>query len=149
MAKGVADPVETPSEPPDEKELAKVLGPAQALLDALTSVPGRIVEWRRYSKRSPWVLRVSQGGKPVIYLQPEDGALKATVLLGARAAESALAGRVATRFHDAIRTAKVYPEGRPVEVRVKRTSDVAGVEALVAVKLAPDGDRRSKRAARR
>jgi hypothetical protein len=149
MAKRTPDPVETPSEPPGEQELATVLGPARALLDALTGAPGRSAEWRRYSKRSPWVLRVSQGGKPVIYLQPEAGALKATVMLGARAVEAALAGRVGPRLQGAIRGAKVYPEGRPVEVRVKRTSDVTGVEALVAVKLKPGGEGSPGRAPRR
>jgi hypothetical protein len=31
----------------------------------------------------------------------------------------------------------VYPEGRPVSVRVRRPADLAQVEELIAVKLGP------------
>jgi hypothetical protein len=140
MPRKRADAPESPAEPPSESELAALLGPACAALEKLVAGgKARTAEWRRYTKRSPWVLRVSEGKKPVIYVLPEQGALRATVLLGPRAVDAALAGRVAARLHEAIRTAKVYPEGRPVPVRVKRASDAALVEQLVAVKLKPEG----------
>ena len=51
--------------PPSEAEMAAVLGDMSTAFRALLSRGGeRTAEWRRYSKQSPWVLRVSQG-KPV------------------------------------------------------------------------------------
>jgi hypothetical protein len=127
------------SAPPTDADLATMLGSAKPALDALVSgSPGRIAEWRRYSSKSAWILRVCQGKQPIIYLKPEPLAIKATVLLGARAVEAALAGQVSTRLRHAIERAKVCPEGRPVEVRVTGVSDVARVEQLVAVKLRPE-----------
>jgi hypothetical protein len=67
-------------------------------------------------------------------------AFEATVVLGERAAQAALAGRVSTALHASIRAAKPYVEGRPVRVMVKGQADVARVEELVAVKLNPTGD---------
>jgi hypothetical protein len=58
-----------------------------------------------------------------------------TVLLGGHAVEAAFAGRVSKGLHASIRRAKVFPEGRPVEVLVRRRSDLAKVEELVTVKL--------------
>ena len=134
------------SSPPTDPVLATMLGPARSALEALVSgVPGRTAEWRRYSATSPWVLRVTQGAKPIIYVKPQPRALKVTVLLGPRAVEAALAGRVTKRLHRAIEEAKVYPEGRPVEVRVTGMSGVARVEQLVAVKLRPEAGTISKR----
>lgn len=139
MATKHAEAAATPGTPPTDDELVALLGPAHGALEALvTRASGRTFEWRKYTKASPWVLRVSQGKKPVMYVLPEAGALKATVLLGPRAAAAALAGRVSRTLHAAIRAARVYPEGRPVTVRVTRASDIAHVEELVAVKLKPE-----------
>jgi hypothetical protein len=67
-------------------------------------------------------------------------AFEATVVLGERAAQAALAGRVSKALHASIRAAKPYVEGRPVRVMVKGQADIAGVEELLAVKLNPTGD---------
>jgi hypothetical protein len=92
-------------------------------------------EWKRYSKKSPWVLKVSQGDRTLLYATPMADAFEATVVLGERAAQAALAGRVSKTLHASIQAAKPYVEGRPVRVMVKGKADLAGVEQLVAVKL--------------
>ena len=122
--------------PPTESEMAAVLGDAYPAFQALVSGAGPgAAEWRRYTKSSPWVLKVSQGKRSLFYARPDSGHLRVTVLLGGRAVDAALAGRVSNRLHAAIRQAKVYPEGRPVSLLVRRPADVAKVEELIAVKL--------------
>jgi hypothetical protein len=125
---------ETPG-PPSDAELRSVLGEIYPAFQALVSRVGT-GEWRRYSKSSPWVLKVTQGERSMFYARPESGRLLVTVLLGGRAVEAALAGQVSKRLHESIRKAKVYPEGRPVDVLIKRPSDLAKVEQLIAVKIA-------------
>ena len=113
-----------------------VLGEAYPAFQALVARAGPgAAEWRRYTKNSPWVLKVSEGKRSLFYARPDSGHLSVTVLLGERAVDAALAGRVSKRLHESIRNAKVYPEGRPVNVVVKRPSDFAKVEQLIAVKL--------------
>lgn len=131
--------------PPSASELRKLLGDAYPAFQALVSRAERCAaEWRRYSNNSPWVLKVSDGKRSLFYAQPESGYVKVTVLLGGRAVEAALSGSVSRRLHTSIRAAKVYPEGRPVVVDVKRSSDLANVEELVAVKVAA-ASRRAKK----
>ncbi len=125
--------------PPTVSELMRMLGKSYAAFVTLTE-RGRGVtrEWRRYKAGSPWVMKVTAGKRTLLYAKPQDGAFEATVLLGPKATDAALAGRVTKKLHAAIREARPYAEGRPVRVTVKTSRDVAGVEQLLAVKLDPN-----------
>lgn len=86
--------------PPTQAELDALLGRAWQAFGALAERgAGVTAEWKRY-KSSPWVLKVSSGKRTLYYLQPERGAIRVTVVIGARAVEAALSGRV--------------PAGRPI-----------------------------------
>jgi hypothetical protein len=95
------------------------------------------------------VLKVSEGERTLLYATPMANAFEATVVLGERATQAALAGRVSKTLHACIRAAKPYVEGRPVRVIVKCEADLAGVEELVAVKLNPTGKAPAASAVRR
>jgi hypothetical protein len=133
MVPAAKDPTAVAPQPPTKSEMAAVLGDAYPAFQALVGTGA--AEWRRYTRNSPWVLKVSQGKRSLFYARPDSGHLEVTVLLGGRAVDAALAGQVSKRLHDAIRKAKVFPEGRPVRVVVKRPSDLAKVQQLIAVKL--------------
>jgi hypothetical protein len=124
--------------PPTIRELTTLLGESYVAFRALTQRGAAVTcEWKRYSKKSPWVLRVSQGDRTLFYATPKVEAFEATVVLGARATEAALNGQVSKKLHPSIRAAKTYVEGRPVRIVVRGQADVANVEQLVAVKLNP------------
>jgi hypothetical protein len=126
--------------PPSPRELALLLGRSHSAFLALTQRGSAVTcEWKRYGKKAPWVLKVSRADRTLFYVTPKADAFEATVVLGERATEAALAGRVSKSVHAFIRGAKPYAEGRPVRVPVKDEADVAGVEQLVAVKLDPTG----------
>ena len=140
MTKAKADPANH-DKPPSARELTSLLGRSHNAFVALTQRGAAVTrEWRRYSKKSPWVLKVNQGDRTLFYAAPKAGAFEATVVLGERATEAALAGRVSKRLHPAIQAATPYAEGRPVRVVVREEADVVGVEQLLAVKLNPAGD---------
>lgn len=135
VSRAESSTVEVPSQPPSAADMRAALGDAYPKFQELVAQTGAAgAEWRRYSKNSPWVLKVSDGKRSLFYARPEADHLRVTVLLGARAVEAALAGRVSKDLHESIRTARSYPEGRPVTVLVKRRSDLAKVEQLIAVK---------------
>jgi len=128
----------SPEGAPRDADLARLLGKSHTAFRRLADrADGSTAEWKRYGKDSPWVLKVSQARRTLYYLQPERGGFKVTVVLGARATEAALAGQVSRRLHASIRSAKAYPEGRPVRVAVNRMAGVADVEELLAAKLHP------------
>lgn len=132
--------------PPTDSEMAAALGEGYAAFQALVSGDGtRVAEWRRYTKHSPWVLRVSDRKRALFYARPEGGRLQITVLLGGRAVAAALSGAVSKRLHASIKNAKAYPEGRPVTVAIKKASDISKVEELIAVKVATTAGTRNSR----
>lgn len=130
-----AKPATAPARPPTDSEMRVALGAAYAGFQELVAEAGPgAAEWRRYARSSPWVLKVSEGKRSLFYARPDAGHLRVTVLLGERAVEAALAGRVSKVLWASIRSAKAYPEGRPVSLLVKRASDLAKVKQLIAVK---------------
>lgn len=123
---------------PDDDELVSLLGGSHAAFWALAHErTGVACEWKRYSKNGPWVLKVSGGERTLFYLIPQANQFEVTVVLGQRATDAALAGRVRPELHTAIRSAKAHAEGRSVRIVVNGKEDLAGVEELVAVKLKP------------
>ena len=124
---------------PSADELASILGKSYGAFQALAhDRAGATCEWKRYSKKGPWVVKVSEGERTLFYLTPKADQFEVTVVLGERATEAALAGRVRPELHAAIRSAKLYVEGRPVRVVVASKAELAGVAELVAVKLKPE-----------
>ena len=149
MKKAKADPA-VDSRPPSAREVATLLGRSHAAFVALTQRgSGVTCEWRRYTKASPWTLKVRQGDRTLLYATPKADAFEATVILGERATEAALGGRVSKRLHASIRAAKSYVEGRVVRITVRGQADVAAVEELVAVKLNPTGGTRDASSGKR
>jgi len=83
------------SKPPTTRQLSALLGGSYGAFKALTQRGAGVTqEWRRYSTTSPWVLKVILGARTLFYVTPKVDALEVTVLLGKRATEAALAGRV-------------------------------------------------------
>ncbi len=123
--------------PPARSELRQLLG--HAAYGVLKSMyDGSTWEWKRYSKKAPWALKVSRDGRTLFYVKPSSGSFEVTVVLGPRATKAALAGQVSKSFHASIRAARPYAEGRPVRLVVWSEADLVFVEQLVAVKLAPE-----------
>lgn len=126
---------------PSDEDLRDQLGASHVAFRTLTQErSGAMCAWKRYSKKGPWVMKVSEGTRTLYYLVPHDGRFEVTVVLGERATDAALAGRVRPELHEAIRSAKAYVEGRSVTVPVSSAEDLAAVEELVAVKLKPQLD---------
>jgi hypothetical protein len=122
--------------PPSPAQVRRSLGPAFAAWEALLDPGrGRTTEWKRYSKKDPWSLRVFEGKRTVLWLRPLEGELRATVIVGGKAVAAGLAGRLSQRLKKDLREAPAYPEGRAVRLRMKSAARVRDVERLVDLKL--------------
>jgi hypothetical protein len=123
---------------PPESELRDLLGRCYRVFDRVAHPgPGVTGEWRCYKKGTPPTLKVIDGKRTLYYVRPERGSVHVSFLLGRAACEAAMAGQVPAHLRDVIRSAKEYPEGRAVRLELRRLADIADVEALLAVKVAP------------
>ncbi len=122
--------------PPSEAAVRRFLGPAVAAWDALLDpARDRSREWKRYSKKHPWSLRVTEGKRTVLWLVPEEGRLRVAVILGEKAVARGLAGPLSQKLKRELGEATAYPEGRAVRYRMRSAARVRDVERLIDLKL--------------
>jgi hypothetical protein len=116
---------------PSDAELAAELGAAHSLWARLRSevpLPG---EWRSYSKKSGWSMRLKKGERNIVYLVPGRGGFDVSFALGDRAVAAARERGLAKM----VEGAKRYAEGTAVRFAVKGPKDVAAAKKLVEIKL--------------
>jgi len=125
---------------PTEKQLATALGPAKAVWDALLTELGQLgmtgQEWKSYSTKAGWSLRLFRGKRTILWLAPCPRAIRAAVILGDRAVEAAREARLPKRVLRLIDTATRYPEGTAVRIEFKSAREIGSVTRLAAIKLA-------------
>jgi len=125
---------------PADSGLAKALGPAKKRWDRLVTdlaqkheVTER--EWKSYSKKSGWTLRLKRKGRAIVYLSPYRGSFLAAFALGDRAVAAARESNLPEEILKIIAESRRYVEGTAVRIEVRRAQDVKAVEALSVIKL--------------
>ena len=126
-------------ERPDDEELAEALGPAKALWDGLRAdLSAKLgidsTEWKCYSPKTGWTLRLYHKKRVLVYLSPARGWFLASFALGDKAVRAALGTELPAPVLELIRGAKRYVEGTAVRIEVKRPKDVAVVTTIAPVK---------------
>lgn len=128
-----------PQEPTDE-DLAAALGPAKALWDQLLADLAEeynvtTPEWKSYSKKAGWALRLKRGERTIVYLSPCHGCFTASFALGGKAVEAARQSGLPQRVIKIINEARRYAEGTAVRIDVNGPKEVDIVKRLAAIKL--------------
>jgi hypothetical protein len=125
--------------PPGEDDLDGTLGAAKKLWDGFldravseTVVDGR--EWKSYSPKAGWALRLLLGKRAIVYLSPGRGFFLASFALGDRAVQAALRAGLPASIISLIDGAKKYAEGTAVRIEVRTRADMEAVLKLAAIK---------------
>jgi len=126
--------------PPEDAEVAAVLGEAKSVWDAwlgeLASAYGaRSTEWKSYSPKAGWSLRVWKGKRTIVWLSPREGFFVAAFILGEKAVASAAAAAFPTAIRQLLDEAPRYPEGRGVRLSLRKAADLATARRLTELKL--------------
>jgi hypothetical protein len=129
------------TEQPTPDELAAALGKAQPVWDQLVSeleqeLGANVREWKCYSPKAGWSLRMKRKARTIVWLGPREGAFIVAFILGDRALQAARATRLPQKFANAIETAPKYPEGTGVRILVKSPKDLPALMALAGIKTA-------------
>jgi hypothetical protein len=127
------------AECPSERELAAELGPAKALWDQLLAALADdcdVQEWKSYSPKAGWALRLKHGKRAIVYLSPSAGCFMASFALGDKAVAAARESGLPARALKIVDEAKRYAEGTAVRIDVRGPGDLEIVKKLAAVKLA-------------
>lgn len=126
---------------PIESDLTAVLGPSKAawdqLLADLTKEHGADGhEWKSYSPKTGWALRVKRKARTVLWLAPSHQSFEVRFILGDKAVRAAKESDFPKRIVEAMKKAPKYPEGTGIRLEVKSPRDIAPLRKLAAIKLA-------------
>ncbi len=129
-----------PAAPTDE-ELTAALGAARSVWDQLLAELDRefgvnVYEWKHYSSKAGWSLRVKRKARTIVWLGPREGAFLAAFVLGDKAMQAAHAAKLPQRIVKAMNEAPKFPEGTGVRITMKTPKDIATVKTLAAIKIA-------------
>ena len=126
---------------PTDAELTDALGPSRPAWDRLLAelaeqhdVTGR--EWKSYSPKGGWSLRVTRKARTIVWLSPAHQSFEVLFILGDKAMRAARQSDLPKRIAEALEEAPKYPEGTGVRLNVKSPRHLAALEKLAEIKLA-------------
>lgn len=126
-------------DPPDDQELALVLGSAKALwdklVDRLRKFDVDVKEWGSYSPKAGWSLRLKRKERIIVYLIPVLGSFQVSLVLGDKAVKAARASALPESVLKTIAGARRYAEGTGIRLTIKTAGDLAVVEKLAFIKI--------------
>jgi hypothetical protein len=127
--------------PPSNTDLTIALGPAKAVWDQLLSeleseLGVNSHEWKCYSPRWGWSLRVKRKARTIVWLTPSERCFEVLFILGDKAMRAARQTKFPPRIVKAMDEAAKWPEGTGIRLAVKSSRDIAALKKLAAIKVA-------------
>lgn len=128
------------SEKPQKDTLLKVLGKTGPLWTQLRNdlehEYGKLTEdWKFYSKKSGWTLKLLQKKRNLFFMMPQEGYFHITFVFGDKAVSEVEKSDLPKDIIETLVNAKKYMEGRGLTVQVKNSKDVQNVKKLVDIKV--------------
>jgi hypothetical protein len=125
---------------PTTEDVIAVLGPTAAvwkeLIDWLAEQKVVDQEWKSYSPKAGWSLRLKVKKRNIIYLSPCSGCFRVALIFGDKAVVAARQSNLSKSTLKLIDEAPRYPEGTGLRHTVKLSKDLAAIRKLALIKLA-------------
>jgi len=124
---------------PDDEVLSRALGKVKPAWDAFMtlldeSYPLFTREWRYYRDGNNWLYKVTKKKKTICWVSVWSKAFKTTFYFPDRAEEPIVASRLKKEYVEQFLNGKRYGKIRGVSGTVKKPSDLASIEKLIAIK---------------
>ena len=125
---------------PTDADLSQALGSAKPawdeFIDALANqCDAAKQEWKCYSSKVGWSLRILQGKRTIVWMAPCEGCFRAAFVLGDKAVAASRESGLPARLMRLIAKAPKYPEGTGVRIHVKSVKEIPALLKLARVKM--------------
>jgi len=126
---------------PDDNQLKDVLGKMFQLWAAIKKYfEDKQIdvqeEWKFYSQKYGWSMRLKHKKRNIIYLVPCKEYFRVTFIFGDKAVAAAEQSTLPESILDMLRSARKYVEGRAIRFEVRGQEDVENVKKLIEIKMA-------------
>ena len=119
---------------PEETTLKKILGGVYSgYREILVLTDGFSHEWKYYSKKYGWQLKVGKKGKALFYLTPGEKSLRLGFAVREAEKDALLNSKLPAKVKEELKSAKRYPEGYPLRLAIGGDSDKKA--ALLVIQL--------------
>ena len=128
------------TEKPTDDDLSKALGSVaksswDALVADMAEQHGATPEWKYYSTKAGWGLRLLKKKRRILSLSPFEGCFEVLFVLGGKALTAARESGLSGAGRRALEEAKTYPEGTGVRLLVKGPRDLPTIKKLAVLKI--------------
>ncbi len=125
---------------PAVAELKSALGEKhqlwQEIRDFVFENPVAVEEWNFPGKKYGWSYRIKDKKRAIIYLLPREGFFKVAFVFGQKATNFILAENISDTIKTELNNARVYAEGRGIQIEIREHSNLRDVKKLIEIKLA-------------
>jgi len=126
---------------PNPEDLVAPLGQTYELWEQvrqfiLEQYPGGAEEWNYPGKNYGWSFRIKDKRRAIAYLLPREGYFKVAFVFGQKATDQVQESTVAPEIKQELLQARVYAEGRGVQIEVRNEQVIPDIRKLVEIKLA-------------
>jgi hypothetical protein len=126
--------------PPSDADLERALGGSKPVWDRLIAEmasehDAALREWKSYSIKAGWSLRLKRGPRTVAWLVPCEGCFQVALILGDKALLAARQSRLPARVLAMLDEAPRHPEGTGIRLPVTGAKDLPVVKKLATLKL--------------
>ena len=95
-----------------------------------------VLEWKCYSPKWGWSLRVMRKKRTIVWLSPHTDCFTVLFILGDKAMRAARQVKFPQRIVKVLNEAPKYPEGTGIRLAVKSSRYIGTLKRLAAIKLA-------------
>ena len=102
----------------------------------LEKYPKGLEEWNFPGAKYGWSFRIKDKKRAIVYFLPRDGFFKVAFVFGTKAMNEILASDISEIIKTDLQNARVYAEGRGIQIEVNDDSNLADIKKLIEIKLA-------------
>ena len=125
---------------PTAEEVAAALGPTaeiwKQLVEWLAEQGIANPEWKSYSPKAGWSVRLKVKKRNIIYFAPCKGCFRVAFIFGDKAVAAARQAGLSKSTLKLLDEAPRYPEGTGLRLTVKSSRDLVEIRKLALIKLA-------------
>jgi len=124
---------------PNDEDLEDVLKSSldtyNKLISYLENNYGQLTnEWKFYSKKAGWTLRISNKKRNLLFLSPNEDYFLVTLNMGVKVSKMVLDSDVSDNTNELIKEAKVYAEGISILVEVRNEEDLEDIKTILNIR---------------
>jgi hypothetical protein len=102
----------------------------------LEKYPTGLEEWNFPGAKYGWSFRIQDKKRAIVYFLPRDRFFKVAFVFGTKAMNEILASEISEIIKTDLQSARVYAEGRGIQIEVKDDSNLTDIKKLIEIKLA-------------